>query len=69
MDVVGYNTVWESLEQKLKATGCAYHHHSNGEIGPELVVTPGTRGTIGVFVNASFVHKLWMLFMFLLWIS
>lgn len=51
-----------------KLTVCTYHHHGNGEIGSELIVTPGTGGTICVFVNASFVHQLWILFMLFLWI-
>lgn len=34
-----------------------YHHHGNGEVGPQLVVAPGARRSIGVFIDASLVHQ------------
>lgn len=38
-----------------------YHHHGNGEVGSELVVTPGAGGSTAVFVNAPLMNQLWVL--------
>lgn len=45
-----------------------YHHHGNGEVGSELVVTPGARSPKTVLVDASFVDQLWLFLLRILWI-
>lgn len=35
-----------------------YHHHGNGEVGPELVVAPGAGRSVGVLIDASLVYQL-----------
>lgn len=39
----------------------AHHHHGNGKVGSELVVTPGAGGSIAVFVNPPLMDQLRML--------
>lgn len=38
-----------------------HHHHGNGKVGSELVVTPGAGGSIAVFVNPPLMDQLRML--------
>ncbi len=38
-----------------------HHHHGNGKVGSELVVTPGAGSAIAVFVNPPLMNQLGML--------
>lgn len=40
----------------------AHHHHGDGEIGSQLVVTPGAGSSVAVLINASLMHQLRVLF-------
>ena len=51
-----YHHVFEVWEQEV-----TYDHHGDGEIGPQLVVTPGARRAVAVFVYAALVNQVGVL--------
>ena len=46
-----------SHTHKHTHTHTTYHNHSDGKVGPELVVAPGTRGSVTVLVDSPLVDQ------------